>query len=433
MAVTAVVGAQWGDEGKGRIVDLLARQADLVIRFQGGNNAGHTVVNEYGTFRLHLIPSGIFHPQARCLIGTGVVVNPGALREEMAELAAAGVSLDGLLISERAQVVMPYHILFDRLHEQRLGRRKVGTTLRGIGPAYADKAARTGLQMGDLLDPDYLWERVEQLVAWKNEILTSVFHQKPLSAKAIYQELREHGQALAPYICDPLPVLDAALAGDSHILLEGQLGAMRDLDWGTYPYVTSSSPTAAYAYVGVGLPPTVRLRVVGVAKAYTTAVGAGPFPTELQDEMGEFLREEGGEYGATTGRPRRCGWFDAVAVRHSARLSGFTLLALTKLDVLDKLERVKIGVAYRLENQTFDRVPMTRLLQRVEPVYEEVAGWQTSTRDLREYDQLPPAAKAYIARIEELVGVPVGLISVGPERDQIIYTPAFEREAVRRE
>lgn len=427
MSVTAVVGAQWGDEGKGRIVDLLASEADVVVRFQGGNNAGHTVVNEKGKFALHLIPSGIFNPQAQCIIGTGVVVDPVALWQEMQELSSAGVSMERLVISERAQVVMPYHRLLDALEERRRGGRKVGTTLKGIGPAYADKAARAGLQMGDLLDEDYLWSRLEPLVAWKNRLLTQVFEEEPLSAEEIFEELRQVARSLAPYIQDTLPLLEEALARGRRILLEGQLGALRDLDWGTYPYVTSSNPTAGGACSGAGLPPAVITQVLGVAKAYTTAVGEGPFPTELRDEMGNFLREEGGEYGATTGRPRRCGWFDAVAVRHAARLNGFTGLALTKLDILDHLDTIRIGVAYRYGDQLLDRIPMTRLMERVEPVYEELEGWRTSTVDVRTYEDLPAAAQAYVSRLEELVRVPIKLISVGPERHQIVFTGALAR------
>jgi len=422
MSVTAVVGAQWGDEGKGRIVDLLAREADLVIRFQGGNNAGHTVVNDLGKFALHLIPSGIFNPRTQCIIGTGVVVNPGQLREEMAELEKVGVSMEKLVISERAQVVMPYHLLLDGLDERRRGAGKVGTTLKGIGPTYADKAARVGLQMGDLLDEDYLRRRIVQTVAWKNQLLTKVFDHDPLDANEIFEEVWQHGQALAPYIRDTLPLLEEALAKKKRILLEGQLGALRDLDWGTYPYVTSSNPTAGGAATGAGLPPATITNVIGVAKAYTTAVGEGPFPAELKDDVCQYLREEGGEYGATTGRPRRCGWFDAVAVRHSARLSGFTGLALTKIDVLDKLDRIKICVGYRYGDQVLDRVPLTRILEQVEPIYEEVDGWQTPTTEARTYEDLPPAARAYVARLEELVGVPIKLISVGPERDQIAFS-----------
>lgn len=427
MPVTAVVGAQWGDEGKGRIVDLLASEADVVVRFQGGNNAGHTVVNERGKFALHLIPSGIFNPQAQCIIGTGVVVDPVALWQEMQELSQAGVSMERLVISERAQVVLPYHRLLDALDERRRGARKVGTTLKGIGPAYADKAARVGLQMGDLLDEDYLWSRLELLVAWKNRLLTQVFEVEPLSAKAIFEELRPVARSLGPYIQDTLPLLEEALARDRRILLEGQLGALRDLDWGTYPYVTSSNPTAGGACSGAGLPPAAITQVLGVAKAYTTAVGEGPFPTELRDETGNFLREEGGEYGATTGRPRRCGWFDAVAVRYSARLNGFTGLALTKLDILDRLEKIRIGVAYRYRDQILDRVPMTRIMEQVEPVYEEMEGWCTSTVGVRTYEDLPPAAQAYVSRLEELVRVPIKLISVGPERHQIVFTGPLAR------
>ncbi|NOZ28393.1 MAG: adenylosuccinate synthase [Chloroflexi bacterium] len=419
MTVTAVVGAQWGDEGKGRVVDYLAQRADVVIRFQGGDNAGHTVVNEFGTFRLHLVPSGIFNPQTRCIVGTGTVVNPETLMEEMRELSEAGVSLDNLWLSDRAHVVLPYHRLLDGLEEQSRGRAQIGTTKRGIGPAYADKAARHGVRLGDLTRPDYLRQRLSLVIERKNRTL-AYFGQPPVDLEELLERAIAWGKMLAPRIVDTLPMIQEAVRGGQEVLLEGQLGAMRDLDWGIYPYVTSSNPLAGAACAGAGLPPTAIDRVIGVVKAYSTAVGAGPFPVELKDEVGEQLREVGQEYGATTGRPRRCGWFDAVAVRHSAWLNGFTSLAVTKLDVLDGFSEIKICVGYRLNGEVIEHVPDTPVLEQVTPVYETWPGWLTSTREARTWDDLPEAAQAYLNRISELAGVPIRYVSVGPERDQLI-------------
>ncbi len=422
MAVTAVVGAQWGDEGKGRVVDLLAQESDLVVRFQGGNNAGHTVVNEYGTFRLHHVPSGIFNPAALNVIGTGCVINPGALLEEMAEICAGGGSCDRLVISERAQVVMPYHVLLDGLDEARRSHdgSAIGTTKKGIGPCYTDKYARVGLQMGDLLDRTWLRERVETLVEAKNVIVQRVYEGEPLSSQEVYDNLCGEADQLAPYIQDSLPVIHEALRRGDDILLEGQLGALRDIDWGTYPYVTSSSPTAGGAASGAGIPPRCIERVIGVAKAYTTAVGAGPFPAELHDGLGDKLRSIGQEYGATTGRPRRCGWFDAVAVRHAAMLNGFTSIALTKLDVLDGFDQIQVCTGYKLNGEELHRVPTTRLLEQVEPIYETLPGWQQPTGTARRFADLPAAAQRYVERLEALVEVPIQHVSVGAERNEMV-------------
>lgn len=419
MTVTAVVGAQWGDEGKGRVVDYLAQRADMVIRFQGGDNAGHTVVNELGTFRLHLVPAGIFNPRTRCIVGTGTVVNPETLLQEMEELSRAGVCLDNLWLSERAHVVLPYHRLLDGLEETARGGARIGTTQRGIGPAYADKAARHGIRLGDLTRPDYLRQRLALILEHKNRTL-AYFGCPPLDLEELIEQALTWGRALAPRIVDTLPMIQEAVRSGQHILLEGQLGVMRDLDWGTYPYVTSSNPLAGFACVGAGLPPTAITQVIGVVKAYCTAVGAGPFPTELKDEHGERLRQIGQEYGATTGRPRRCGWFDGVAIRHAAWFNGFTGLAVTKLDVLDTFPEVKICVGYELDGKTIERVPDTPDMERVRPVYETWPGWMTPTRHARTWDELPKAARAYLHRISELAGVPIQYISVGPERDQLI-------------
>ncbi len=422
MSVKAVVGAQWGDEGKGRVVDLLAQDADVVVRFQGGSNAGHTVINEHGKFALHLIPSGIFNPDAWNLLGAGTAVNPGELLAEMEHVAAAGIKLDRLLISERAHVVMPYHQVLDGLDEAKRskGGAAIGTTKKGIGPCYTDKAGRIGLQVGDLLDRDWLAQRVRDLVASKNELITKIYDAEPMDAEQVFETVSAQAERLRPHIGDTMEVLEQAVADGRHILLEGQLGALRDLDWGTYPYVTSSSPTAGGAGAGAGLPPYLITSVVGVGKAYTTAVGAGPFPTELHDEVGLRLREVGGEYGATTGRPRRCGWFDAVAVRHAARLSGFTELALTKLDVLDDFEQISICTGYLLDGEPISRVPLTRQLERVTPVYETMPGWQAPTTECRVFADLPAAAQRYVERLEQVCAVPIRQISVGAEREAMV-------------
>lgn len=417
MPVTAVVGAQWGDEGKGRMVDWLAQDADLVIRFQGGDNAGHTVVNEHGKFALHLVPSGIFNPKTRCIIGAGTVVHPGGLLEELVALTAANIPLERLFIEKRAHVVLPYHRLLDGLQEKARGAASIGTTKRGIGPAYADKAARSGVRMGDLLRPDYLHQRLAASLPQKNEILTA-HGEAPLDLDQVLDQLLTWGKALAPRIVDTLPVVQAAVRSGHNVLLEGQLGVMRDLDWGTYPYVTSSNPLVGAA--GAGLPPTAVDRVIGIVKAYSTAVGAGPFPTELHDDIGDKLRAAGSEYGATTGRPRRCGWYDAVAVAHGAWLNGFSSLAVTKLDVLDDFDELLICTHYRLDGQTIDHVPDTPDMERVTPVYESWPGWKAPTSEARRWDDLPKAARAYLHRIAELAGVPIEFVSVGPERDQLL-------------
>lgn len=421
MPVTAIVGAQWGDEGKGRLVDALAGEMDWVIRFQGGDNAGHTVVNHLGEFKLHLIPSGIFYPQTKCLIGTGCVVNPETLIEELESLAAAGVDTSNLFISERAQMLMPYHRLLDGLQESASGRQALGTTKRGIGPAYSDKSARRGLRLGDLLRPEWLEGRLEQAVAFANRELT-YFGQTPVEVAHLFEQCRTWRDKIGARIIDPLPLIRQAYEQDANILLEGQLAAMRDLDWGIYPYVTSSNPTATFAPVGAGLPPQALKRVIGVVKAYTTAVGAGPVPTDQEDnEIAKRLREAGREYGATTGRPRRCGWLDTVALNHVAYLNGFTELAVTKLDVLDGLAEIKICTAYRLpDGRIIQAVPDTPLYETVEPVYETWPGWpENSTNTARRWADLPPAAQNYLKRIEDLAGVPIRYVSVGPERDEM--------------
>ncbi|MGZ8563751.1 MAG: adenylosuccinate synthase [Candidatus Limnocylindria bacterium] len=430
MSVIAVVGAQWGDEGKGRVVDYLADEADLVIRYGGGNNAGHTVVNPHGHFKLHLIPSGIFHPGTRNLLGNGVVINPPALVTELDGLAAAGFDAANLFISDRAHVVMPYHVLLDQLDERERGAAKIGTTSRGIGPAYIDKVARRGIRVIELMEPDAFRRRlaatlprVRRLVAGFDDDEMADAIAEATDERRIADAYLAAGERLRPHVVDGQALVDEALERGERILLEGQLGTMRDIDWGIYPYVTSSSPIPGGASLGAGLPAVKIDQVLGVVKAYTTAVGAGPLPTELDDAEGERLRERGEEYGTSTGRARRCGWYDAVAVHFSVRLAGYSGIALTKLDVLDGFERIRIGVAYRdpVDGREWTTVPAsTSVYERLEPVYEDLPGWQADTTACRSWSDLPEAARAYVERLEVLAGAPITYVSVGPERAQMI-------------
>ena len=432
MSVIAVVGAQWGDEGKGRVVDYLAKEADLVVRYGGGNNAGHTVINPHGHFKLHLIPSGIFHAGTRNLLGNGVVINPPALVAELDGLATAGFDCANLFISDRAHLVMPYHVMLDQLEERERGAKKLGTTSRGIGPAYVDKVARRGIRIVDLMEPDVFRARLDAALPrirrmvdgyrGTDEELDAAIGEATDRAR-IADEYLGAGERLRSHVVDGQALVDEALENGERILLEGQLGTMRDIDWGIYPYVTSSSPIPGGASLGAGLPAVRIDQVVGVAKAYTTAVGAGPLPTELEDGDGALLRERGVEYGTSTGRPRRCGWYDAVAVRFSVRLAGYSSIALTKLDVLDDFERIRIGRAYRdpADGREWTTVPAsTSVYERLEPVYEELPGWQVDTTACRSWSDLPVAARAYVERIEKLAGVAISHVSVGPERAQMI-------------
>jgi adenylosuccinate synthase len=420
MANVAVIGAQWGDEGKGKIVDWLSERADVVVRFQGGHNAGHTLVIGNQTYKLSLLPSGVVRGK-QSIIGNGVVVDPWALLKEIETIKGQGVTVgpDVLKLAENAPLILPLHGQLDRLREELRGTAKIGTTGRGIGPAYADKAARTGIRLGDLTRPYYLRARLALVLPGVNRVL-SHFGQPGLDLDRLVELAAGWGERLGPRIVDTLPMIQEAVRSGQSILLEGQLGVMRDLDWGTYPYVTSSNPLAGAACVGAGLPPTAITDVVGVVKAYSTAVGAGPFPAELHDETGAQLREVGQEYGATTGRPRRCGWFDGVAIRYAAWLNGFTALAVTKLDVLDGLPELKICVGYEIDGKAVQRVPDTIDLERASPIFESWPGWQTSTRDARRWDDLPAPACAYLERIAELAGVPLHYVSVGAEREQLI-------------
>ncbi|MGA2790716.1 MAG: adenylosuccinate synthase [Candidatus Bathyarchaeia archaeon] len=416
MACTVVVGAQFGDEGKGRIIDYLAAQADFVVRFQGGNNAGHTVVNNFGTFRLHLVPSGIFYPRVVCIDGAGTVIDPSSLLEEIDTVEKAGIKTNNFWVDRRAHLVWAYHRLLDGAGEQKGG---LGTTRRGIGPVYGDKAAYRGIRVGDLLHPDFLKTRLNGILPLKNYEL-AYYGIKPLQLEDLMRQAKEWSNKLGARIVDSLPILHRAVAEGRKVLLEGQLGAMRDLDWGIYPYSTASSPTAGGACAGAGVSPRSIESIVGVAKTYTTAVGGGPFPTELLDKDGERFREIGDEYGATTQRPRRCGWLDAVILRYAVSLNDITSLAVTKLDVLDSFEKVKICIAYRLDGTEITEMPDTVNLGRVQPIYEEWAGWKKPTTSARKWDDLPREAQDYLKRIEEVAKVPIQYVSVGPERENII-------------
>ena len=427
MSVVAVIGAQWGDEGKGRIVDLLASQADVVARYQGGNNAGHTVVNHLGTFKLHLVPAGIFDARVTCVIGNGVVIDPLVLLGELDQLHARDVAASNLLISDRAHVVMPYHIQFDALEEAARGAGKIGTTGRGVGPAYVDKASRVGIRMCDLIDPRALRARLTPILAAKNRVLTAIYGAQPLDLETVLRQYLTYGEALQPYVADTGEFVRQAIATGRHLLLEGGQGTLLDLDHGTYPFVTSSSPTAGGACAGLGIPPTSIDRAVGIYKAYTTRVGAGPFPSELDDEVGERIRDRGQEYGTTTGRARRCGWFDAVAARYSARINGFDGVAITKLDVLDSEETIRVCVGYTLAGQRVDTIPADLdAFGQCQPIYETLPGWQTSTADVRSAADLPPRARDYVQYLGAAIGCPVDLVSVGFRREQVIvYREAF--------
>jgi adenylosuccinate synthase len=421
MSIIAVIGAQWGDEGKGKIVDLLAEKAEAVIRFSGGDNAGHTVINPKGEFKLHIVPSGIFYPKAQCIISNGVVINPRVLLEEMDSLSASGVPTNNLHISDRAHVIMPWHIILDGLEEDKRGDSAIGTTKKGIGPAFADKTARLGIRTCDILHPETFKKRLSEILPAKNEILTKIYNQSPLKVEAIFNEYSMYANRLAPYIKDTTSLVSDLADRGGNIVLEGAQGTMLDTDFGSYPFVTSSSPLAAGACIGSGLNPRQINRVVGIYKAYTTRVGSGPMPTELTDEVGEYIRQRAHEYGATTGRARRCGWFDAIVGRYSSELNGFTSGILTRLDVLDEMETIKICVGYKVGNKIVDRFPAdVTALEGCSPIYEELPGWKSNTTDIRKINKLPKNARNYIKRLEELIRCPFHIISIGPRRDQSI-------------
>jgi adenylosuccinate synthase len=422
MATTILVGAQWGDEGKGKIIDVLTEQSDVVVRYQGGNNAGHTVEVGDQKYVLHLIPSGILHPGKVSVIGNGVVVDPVALLDEIKHLRQRGVTIDGnLYVSETAHLVLPYHRLLDEIREEQKGKRKIGTTKRGIGPAYADKVARTGLRVIDLLSPERFSMKLRRKILETNEIFKA-FGARPLSFAKINREYLASGRKLRPFIVNTVTLLNRAVCDGKNVLFEGAQGTMLDIDFGTYPFVTSSSATAGGACVGTGVPPHRMDRVVGVMKAYTTRVGEGPFPTELHDGHGATLRETGREFGATTGRPRRCGWFDAVATRYSVMVNGIDDLAVTKLDVLDALPKIKVCIAYKTAGKQYETVPNdVDLLQRCTPIYQEVDGWQTSTKRTQKFEQLPKRARLYLQKLAQLSGAKLSIVSVGARREETIF------------
>ncbi|MDP2659228.1 MAG: adenylosuccinate synthase [Dehalococcoidia bacterium] len=422
MSVVVVIGGQWGDEGKGKIVDLLAENASHVIRFSGGNNAGHTVVNTYGEFRLHLVPSGIFNSNTSCIIGNGVAIDPRALLEEMGVLEQGGVSLNRLYISNRAHVIMPYHVQQDSLEEASRGGGALDTTRRGIGPAFADKTARAGIRMGDLLGADRLRARLTPIIEMKNRLLTLLYQGQPLDLEHICEEYVAYGHRLAVHIKDVTGMLQDAVKGNSRILLEGAQGALLDPDFGTYPYVTSSAPSAAGACQGSGIGPTRVDRVIGVFKAYSTRVGNGPLPSQMPQEMGDLVRERGREYGTTTGRPRRCGWFDAVAARFAAQVNGLDSVAITRLDVLDTLPLLRVCTSYDLHGESLSTFPSDPdELNLCQPVYQEWPGWQQPTTHVRRFGDLPRKAQDYVGAISDLTGCPISLVSVGARREETIH------------
>ncbi len=421
MANVIVIGAQWGDEGKGKITDLLSRSADVVVRYQGGVNAGHTIVVKGQTFKLHLIPSGILYPNTDCIIGCGTVIDPQVLIAELDQLEALGVSTRHLLISETAHITMPYHRLIDSASEERRGSHKIGTTGRGIGPTYADKSERTGIRVLDLMDPEGLREQLEWTINYKNVILEKLYNLPPLDPKQVIDEYLGYAERLRPHVVDTSLKIYDAVQRRRNILFEGAQGTLLDLDHGTYPYVTSSNPVAGGACVGTGLGPTMIDRVIGVAKAYTTRVGEGPFPTEIHGELGELLCSLGAEFGTTTGRKRRCGWFDAVIGRYAVRINGMDCLAITKLDVLDELEEIKVCVAYEIDGERSEHFPRSaRQFARCRPIYKTMPGWRTSTSHCRSLEELPRQALDYLKFLAELIEVPIAIVSLGASRDQTI-------------
>jgi len=421
LANVIVIGAQWGDEGKGKITDLLSRSADVVVRYQGGVNAGHTIVVQGQTFKLHLIPSGILYPKTECIIGCGTVVDPQVLIGEIEQLEQLNISTANLLISETAHVTMPYHRLIDRASEERRGSHKIGTTGRGIGPTYADKSERTGIRILDLMDPDGLRQQLEWTINYKNLILEKLYNLPPLDPKIVVEEYLGYAERLRPYVIDTSLKIYDAIQRRRNILFEGAQGTLLDLDHGTYPYVTSSNPVAGGACVGTGLGPTMIDRVIGVSKAYTTRVGEGPFPTELAGEIGELLGDRGAEFGTTTGRKRRCGWFDAVIGRYAVRINGMDCMAITKLDVLDELEEINVCTAYEIDGIRTDHFPTSaRQFARCRPVYETLPGWKTPTSGCRNLNELPRQALDYLKFLAELMDVPIAIISLGASRDQTI-------------
>ena len=422
MAGYVVVGMQWGDEGKGKIIDVISKKADIITRFQGGNNAGHTVVVDGEKFILHLIPSGILNSPGKCLIGPGVVVDPKVLLHEIDILEKKGIDMSRLYISDRAHIIMPYHIEMDKIKEDRSGAKKIGTTRRGIGPCYRDKIDRIGIRAVDLLSDEVFREKLKSNLEEKNELFEKIYNVPKLDFNEIYSDYSEYTKLLKHRIVDTLPIIHDAINNNELVLFEGAQAAMLDINYGTYPYVTSSSPTTGGALTGTGISACAINKVIGVIKAYTTRVGEGPFPTELLDKTGDDLREIGGEYGATTGRPRRCGWFDGVVGRHAVLLSGISDIVLTKIDVLSGLDKIKIATHYEIDGKIYDYIPASiEQLERAKPVYIELDGWKEDITKIKEYDKLPENTKKYIKKLEEVMKSKISMVSVGPDREQNIF------------
>lgn len=425
MPATIIMGGQWGDEGKGKLTDALAGRSHMVVRANGGSNAGHTVQTDCGTFKMHLVPSGILNTGCDCVIGAGVVIDPVGLLNEIEQLHAQGISTDRLMISARAHVVLPYHAELDRVQESSLEDGKIGTTLRGIGPAYSDKAARLGIRIADLVDSETVASRLRYLIDIKNRQLSMLYGRPQLDADEIIATYKSAGERLRGYVHETEPLVYEALRTGKQVLVECAQGAMLDIDYGTYPYVTSSSPSAAGACQGAGIAPGYVDRVLAVFKAYSTRVGSGPFPTELHDETGQLIRERGREYGTTTGRPRRTGWFDAVAARHVVRLNGITEITMTLLDVLDVLEEIKLCTSYQEGGEAIDYIPAsTARLEKVSPNYVSRKGWQEDITGARTADELPPLARDYVRFVEEMAGAPITMVGVGPAREQLVAVSA---------
>ncbi len=422
--VTAVVGANWGDEGKGKITDMLGETSDIIVRFQGGSNAGHTIVNDYGKFALHILPSGVFYNHTTSIIGNGVALNIPDLFNEIQGIVEKGVPKPKILVSDRAQIVMPYHILFDEYEEERLAGKSFGSTKSGIAPFYSDKYAKTGIQVAELFNEEALKERLQTILVKKNVLLKNLYHKPEIELEDVWKTLREYKEMVAPYVCDVSAFLYEARKAGKNILLEGQLGSLKDPDHGIYPMVTSSSTLAGYGAIGAGIPPYEIQRIVTVVKAYSSAVGAGEFVSEIFGEEADELRRrggDGGEYGATTGRPRRMGWFDAVASRYGCRIQGATEVALTVLDVLGYLDELPVCVGYEIDGNVTKDFPTTSMLAKAKPVYEVLPGWKEDIRGITEYDQLPENCRGYIEFIEKELGVPIKMVSNGPGRHEIIY------------
>lgn len=417
-----VVGTQWGDEGKGKIIDVLGHKADYVVRFQGGNNAGHTVVVNGEKFILHLLPSGMLHGQGKCIIGPGVVIDPKVLLKELDTLEAKGAKIDHLFISDRAHLIMPYHIQLDILKEEKSGDNKIGTTKRGIGPCYADKFSRVGIRVTDFLDMEIFAKKLKFNLEEKNELFSKIYNAPEMDFETIFNEYKGYAERLKHRVIDSVPEINSALDNNKFVLFEGAQAMMLDINYGTYPYVTSSSPTSGGVTVGVGISPKKIDRVIGVMKAYTTRVGEGPFITELNNELGEKIRKIGGEYGATTGRPRRCGWLDLVVGKYAVDINGLTDVVITKIDVLSGLETIKICTGYEINGKVYTSVPAsTEKLAYAKPVYEELPGWTEDISNMKNYEELPENCKKYLKRVEEFLGCQITVVSVGPDRTQNIF------------